>query len=61
MYATRPAATVSLTLPLSVSPSSQEFPEREWKPPSPTRHVASVSSRTRFAGAPLAIRGGSSP
>src|SRR5207302_11142698 len=58
---TRPAATVSLTFPLSVCPSSHELTERERKPSSLTRQAASVSSRTRCAGAPTAIRGGSSP
>ncbi len=58
---TRPAAIVSLTLPLSVCPSSQELAECERKPSSVTRQAASVSSRTRFAGAPTSMRGGSIP
>src|SRR5207248_10949711 len=59
--ATRPAATVSRTWPLSRLPSSHELAERERKAPSSTCHSAAVSSRTRFAGAPTAIRGRSSP
>src|SRR5207247_1220702 len=59
--ATLPAATVSRTLPLSVCPRAHEFTERERKLDSSTFHVAAVSSRTRFAGAPTAIRGRSSP
>src|SRR2546423_2711318 len=60
-YTTRPAAIVSTTLPRSRPPSSQEFAERERKRSSRTRHVAAGFSRTRFAGAPTATRGGSSP
>src|SRR5205085_527753 len=59
--ATRPAATVSRTWPLTVSPSSHELAERERNSLSDTRRLAWRSSRTRFAGAPTAIRGASSP
>src|SRR5437764_7016516 len=59
--ATLPAATVIRTRPRSVFPSSHEFAESERKLSSRTRHVALGSSRTRFAGAPTAMRGGSSP
>ena len=45
------------TLPLRVWPRSHEFAERERKPSSVTRQAASVSSRTRLAGAPTAMRG----
>src|SRR5437764_3088155 len=58
---TRPAAIVSTTLPRSRRPSSHEFAERERKRSSRTRHVAAGFSRTRFAGAPTTMRGGSSP
>src|SRR3954451_9140155 len=60
-YTTFPAATVIRTRPSSVCPSSHELAERERKPSPSTRQVAAVSSRTRFAGAPTAIRGGSRP
>src|SRR2546429_208975 len=59
--ATLPAAIVSRTLPLTVWPSSHEFAERERKSLSETRLLAFRSSRTRFAGAPTAIRGASRP
>src|SRR6266550_3707419 len=59
--ATLPAAIVSRTLPLTVWPSSHEFAERERKSLSKTRLLACRSSRTRFAGAPTAIRGASRP
>src|SRR5262249_49953109 len=58
---TRPAATVRTTLPRTRLSRSHEFAERERKPSSRTRQEASVSSRTRFAGAPTAIRGRSRP
>ena len=60
-YATLPAATVIRTAPSSVRPSSHEFADRERKAPPSTRSLASRSSRTRFAGAPTAIRGASRP
>src|ERR671923_823058 len=56
-YARRPAATVARTRPRSVSPISHEFVERERNPSSCTRQPAAVSSSTRFASAPTAIRG----
>src|SRR5262249_14977009 len=60
-YATRPAATVISTFPWSFRPSSQELAERDRKRSSLTRQVAPGLSRTRFAGAPTAIRGSSRP
>src|SRR6185437_10467600 len=59
--ATLPAAIVSRTWPLTVWPSSHEFVERERKSLSETRLLAFRSRRTRFAGAPTAIRGASKP
>src|SRR6266536_2945539 len=59
--ATLPAAIVSRTRPLTVWPSSQEFAERERKSLSETRLLAFRSSRTRFAGAPMVLRGASRP
>src|SRR2546423_1257195 len=59
--ATRPAATVSRIFERSVLPRSHEFADRERKPSSFTRQLAFGSKRTRFAGAPTSIRGGSIP
>src|SRR5207344_2117167 len=60
-YATLPPATVMRTAPFSFDPSSHELSDREWKGCSPTVHSRSRSSRTRFALAPAATRGRSSP
>src|SRR5439155_19936682 len=59
--ATLPAATVSTTRPFSRRPSSHEFAERERKPSALTRQEAVRSSNVRLAGAPVAMRGRSSP
>ena len=52
---------MSTTRPFSRRPSSHEFAERERKPSALTRQEAVRSSNVRLAGAPVAMRGRSSP